>query len=171
MLLDISRVLVCRAFTTSTVCDICTFAVLCSISHNFVVFVCSYQNSSILQIEHWVHQKSRKMLSKKHKITRWRASKKWGLKSTSRHWLAVIAKRNQAFSIRHKGTHYEKFVPIHRMSYILTGFTYVWVALATSDVQRILEIPATDEIHMEDRNHALAWTKPNSGIYNTLNSW
>ena len=31
-------------------------------------------------------------------------------------------------------------------------------ALATSDVQSILEIPATDEIHMEDRNHGLAWT-------------
>ena len=31
--------------------------------------------------------------------------------------------------------------------------------LATSDVQSILEIPATDEIHMEDRNHGLAWTK------------
>ena len=34
------------------------------------------------------------------------------------------------------------------MSYILT---YVRVALATSDVQSILEIPATDEIHLEDR--------------------
>ena len=32
------------------------------------------------------------------------------------------------------------------MSYILT---YERVALATSDVQSILEIPATDEIHME----------------------
>ena len=41
----------------------------------------------------------------------------------------------------------------HRMSYILT---YVRVALATSSVQSILEIPATDEIHMEDRNHGLA---------------
>ena len=30
--------------------------------------------------------------------------------------------------------------------------------------------PATDEIHMEDRNHGLAWTKPNNGIYNTQNS-
>ena len=53
------------------------------------------------------------------------------------------------------------------MSYILT---YVRVALATSDVQSILDIPATDEIHMEDRNHGLAWTKPNSGIYNTQHS-
>ena len=35
------------------------------------------------------------------------------------------------------------------MSYFLT---YVRVALATLDVQSILEIPATDEIHMEDRN-------------------
>ena len=30
--------------------------------------------------------------------------------------------------------------------------TYVRVALATLDVQSILEIPATDGIHMEDRN-------------------
>ena len=36
-----------------------------------------------------------------------------------------------------------------QMSYILT---YVRVALATSDVQSILEIPATDKIHLEDRN-------------------
>ena len=28
--------------------------------------------------------------------------------------------------------------------------------LATSDVQSILDIPATDEIHMEDQNHGLA---------------
>jgi len=39
------------------------------------------------------------------------------------------------------------------MSCILTE---VRVALATSDVQSILEIPTTDEIHMEDRNHGLA---------------
>ena len=81
--------------------------------------------------------------------------------------MAVIANRNQAFSIRHKGTNHEKFVPSRRMSYILTC---VRVALAPSDVQRILEIPATDEIHMEDRNHGLARSKPNNGIYNTLNS-
>ena len=30
------------------------------------------------------------------------------------------------------------------------------VALVTSDVQSILDIPATDEMHMEDRNHGLA---------------
>ena len=35
------------------------------------------------------------------------------------------------------------------MSYILT---FLRVVLATSDVQSILEMPATDEIHMEDRN-------------------
>ena len=68
-------------------------------------------------------------------------------------WLAVIASRNQAFSIRHKGTHHEKFVPSRSISYTLS---YVRVALATSDVQSILDIPATDEIHMEDRNHGLA---------------
>ena len=45
------------------------------------------------------------------------------------------------------------FVPSRRMSYILT---YEPVALATSDVQSILEILATDKIHMEDRNHGLA---------------
>jgi len=53
------------------------------------------------------------------------------------------------------------------MSYILT---YVQVPLATTDVNSILEIPATDEIHMEDRNHGLAWAKPNSGKYNMQNS-
>jgi len=36
--------------------------------------------------------------------------------------------------------------------------------LATSDVQSTLEIPATDEIHTEDRHHGLACTKPNNGI-------
>ena len=41
------------------------------------------------------------------------------------------------------------------MSYILT---YVRVALAASDVQSILEIPATDEIHMEDRNQTCVST-------------
>ena len=46
----------------------------------------------------------------------------------------------------------------------------VRVALATSDVKSILEISATDEIHMEDQNHGLASTKPNSDIYNTQHS-
>ena len=46
----------------------------------------------------------------------------------------------------------EKFVPGRRMPCILTD---VRVALATSDVQSILEIPATDEIHMEDRNETM----------------
>ena len=41
-----------------------------------------------------------------------------------------------------------------RMSNILTY--QVRVALANSDVQSTLEIPETDEIHMEDRNHGLA---------------
>ena len=43
------------------------------------------------------------------------------------------------------------------MSYILTD---VQVALATSDVQSILEIPATDEIDMKDRNHGQRRNKP-----------
>ena len=51
------------------------------------------------------------------------------------------------------------------MSYIVT---YERVELvATTDVQSLLEIPATNEILMEDRNHGLAWTKPNNGLYNT----
>ena len=41
-----------------------------------------------------------------------------------------------------------------RMPNILTY--QVRVAPATSDVQSTLEIPAIDEIHMEDRNHGLA---------------
>ena len=50
-------------------------------------------------------------------------------------------------------THHEKFVPSRRISYPLS---YVRVALAALDVQSVLEMPATDEIHMEDRNHGLA---------------
>ena len=38
------------------------------------------------------------------------------------------------------------------MSYILS---YVRVALATSDIQSILELPETDEIHMKDRTMVL----------------
>ena len=44
-------------------------------------------------------------------------------------------------------------LPSRRRSYTLS---YVRVALATLDVHSILDIPATDEIHMEDRNHGLA---------------
>ena len=94
-----------------------------------------------------------KMPSKKYKITR-SSFKKARIKSTLRHWLAFIANRNQGFSIRHEGSHNEKSMPSRRMSNILTY--QVRVALATADVQRTLEIPATDEIHMEDRNHGLA---------------
>ena len=46
----------------------------------------------------------------------------------------------------------EKFVPSRRMPCILTD---VRVALATSDLQSIVEIPAADEIHMEDRNETM----------------
>ena len=42
-----------------------------------------------------------------------------------------------------------------QMSYIVT---YVRVAQATSDVQSILEIPTTDEIHMEYRNQTCVST-------------
>ena len=48
--------------------------------------------------------------------------------------------------------------------------TSVRVAPAAADAQSILEIPATDKIHLEDRNHGLAWTKSNNGIYNMQNS-
>ena len=48
----------------------------------------------------------------------------------------------------------QKPVPSRRMSYIVT---YVCVELvATTDVLSLLEIPATDEVLMEDRNHGLA---------------
>ena len=42
-----------------------------------------------------------------------------------------------------------------KMSNILK---YIQVAPATTDVQSILEIPATDEIHMKDQNHGLPTT-------------
>jgi len=57
--------------------------------------------------------------------------------STLHHWLAVIANRNQAFSIRRNGTHHENLVPSHRMSNI---FTYVRVALATTGVHSIVNM-------------------------------
>ena len=65
-----------------------------------------------------------------------------------------------------------EFVPSRRMPCIPTD---VRVALTTSVVHSILEIPSTNEIHTEDRNETmvlpgdLAWTKPNCGIYNTQN--
>ena len=71
---------------------------------------------------------------------------------------SVIANRNQTFSIHCEGTHHKTFVQSRRMSFILR---YVRAALATTDVKSIisiLEIPVPDEIHMEDRNHGLAWT-------------
>ena len=47
--------------------------------------------------------------------------------------------------------------------------TYVRAAPATADKHIILEVPETDKIHIDDR-YSLAWTKSNSGIYNTQNS-
>ena len=91
------------------------------------------QNSFTLQISHRVPGNLGITPSKKHKITRDRPSNKLGLESTSRHWLAVIANRNPAFSIRKEGTHHERLVESSRMSYI---FICVRVALAASDVQR-----------------------------------
>ena len=100
------------------------------------------QNSSTLQISHRVPVNLTP--SKKHKLTRDRASNKLRLESTSRHWLVVIANRNPAFSIRHEGTQYEMLVDSSRMSYILIC---VRVALAASDVQIILD-PATDVLRL-----------------------
>ena len=88
--------------------------------------------------------------SKKHKITRGRASNQLGSEiKYITHWLAVIANRNPTFSIRHEGTHRERLVESSRMSYSLIR---VRVALAASDVPSILDIPATDDIHI-DRFH------------------
>ena len=47
--------------------------------------------------------------------------------------------------------------------------TYVRVAPATADVHIILQVPATDKIHIDTR-YGLAWTKSSSGIHNTQNS-
>ena len=46
--------------------------------------------------------------------------------------------------------------------------TYVRVAPATADVHIILEVPATDKIHIEERT--VVAVKSNNGIYNTQNS-
>ena len=50
--------------------------------------------------------------------------------------------------------------PVTRASFQSSLFTIHGTSsmrpVATSNVQSILEIPATDEIHMEDRNHGLA---------------
>ena len=53
---------------------------------------------------------------------------------------------------------------------------YVRVALATTDVRAFfnLEIPATNEIHEENRNHDLAWTniaKLGSSKFSYLDQW
>ena len=42
-----------------------------------------------------------------------------------------------------------------QMSYILKNVRVTVITVAPSDVQSILEIPVTDEIHMKDRNHGL----------------
>ena len=55
-----------------------------------------------------------------------------------------------------------------RISYILI---YERVALATSDVQSlILEIPVTDEIHMEDRTMVLPAELSRTMAYTTRNT-
>ena len=42
-------------------------------------------------------------------------------------------------------------------------------APATADVQIILEVLATDKMHIVDRNLGLAWRKSSNGIYNMQN--
>ena len=83
--------------------------------------------------------------------------------STLRHWLAVIANKNWRFRSVTK-VHPTRTLCKAEESHPLS---HARVALATTDKQSILEIPATDDIHTEDRNYALPWTKPNNGIYNT----
>ena len=56
---------------------------------------------------------------------------------------AVIAKRNQTFLICHYDT-------TRSLCQAIKCLIIVRVAPATSDVQSILDIPVTDEIHMED---------------------
>ena len=63
-------------------------------------------------------------------------------------------------------SHHERFVQHRRMSYI---FTCVRVAQATTDVQNILVIPATDEIHMKNRNHG-QHAKQSCGLKATFES-
>ena len=111
-----------------------------------------YQNSSTLQISHGVHRNLGETPSKKHKITR-SSFKQIRMGKYITPLVTLITNRNEAFSIRHEGTNHKEFVQSSRMSYISIC---VRVALAASEVQSILDIPATDEIHMEDRNRCLA---------------
>ena len=65
--------------------------------------------------------------------------------------VVVFVNRTRHFSI----LHYTPRKVCAKPSYILT---YLRVALATSDAQSTLEIPATDEIHTEDRNQTCVST-------------
>ena len=47
---------------------------------------------------------------------------------------------------------------------------YIRVALAPSDVQRTLEIPATDEIHMEDQKTMVLPELNRTMVYTTRNT-
>ena len=113
-----------------------------------------FQDSSILQISHRVHQKSRKMPLKKHKITSSSFNKARIEKYITPLASCYSQQKPGIFDLPRGYTHHKKSMASRRMFNILTN--QVRVALATSDVQRTLEIPATDEIHMEDRNHGLA---------------
>ena len=66
----------------------------------------------------------------------------------------------RAYMVVKSGT-LEMFESSLRMPFILTDDR---VVLATSDVQSILEIPATDEIHIEDRNETMVLT----GVFHEL---
>ena len=69
---------------------------------------------------------------------------------------AVFVNRNQIFFDPLLHTTQEKFVPNRKC----LAFSHISIrdALATSDVQNILEIPATDEIHLEYRNQTCVST-------------
>ena len=56
------------------------------------------------------------------------------------------------------------FIILNKLSFAVTiglqgtnvcSQIYEYASVATLDIQSILEIPVTDEIHMEDRNHGL----------------
>ena len=59
----------------------------------------------------------------------------------------ILSNRSRVWPVNHLYHHHEKFVQGRRMSYILRCTT---CASKLTDVQSILEIQATDEIHMED---------------------
>ena len=103
-----------------------------------------FQDSSILQISHRVHQKSRKMPLKKHKIT----SSSFN-KARIEKYITPLA---SCYSQQKPGIFDPPRGSLWQAAECLT-FSLIRYELRQ---QSTLEIPATDEIHMEDRNHGLA---------------